>query len=105
MDINEKRRLIEEHEAQERAYVKSNERMVGLGVKGIETYVSLKQLLIFLFEIVLKKMIEYNVFSLSHEYNDYSIRVNIKRIVKEDQKPKRNELIPLYDTKKFITPN
>lgn len=84
-------------------------RMTENGFDMIKTSSTFKQFLICIFKIILDRMIKENVYHFEHSYSDYSIRVNLKQIIKVDPeqkpKPKRNELIPLYGPKKYITPN
>lgn len=88
---------------------KSGKGFIEIGLNMIKTTGTFKKLLISIFKIILDRMIKENVYHFEHSYCDYSIRVNLKQIVKVDPdqkpKPKRNELIPLYGPKKFITPN
>ena len=105
MNIGDKKRMFDDCRKFAIRYVESSKDLVYLGLKGMEDYVKNKYVLIFLFEYLIKKMVEYDVLSFSHKNRGYSINVEIKPINDKVQKTKKCKLVPLYGGENFTTHN
>lgn len=76
------------------------------GFYSFSKFGTMKMFLVFILELLIEKMVKENVFHFEHSNKSYSIKLELKPIIKKKPKEtKRYELIPLYNPEKYITPN